>query len=54
MLSFSERTVINADGKEAFKNYKNTYANTVFGTFYLMLNEAVNRRLIKINPAAVQ
>jgi hypothetical protein len=38
----------------AFKdrNYKNTYANTVFGTLWLMLNEAVNRKILKSNPAA--
>jgi hypothetical protein len=49
LLGFKERTVINADGKEVVKSYKNTYANTVFGTFWLMLNEAVNRGLIKTN-----
>jgi hypothetical protein len=52
LLGFKERTVVNADGKEETKSYKNTYANTVFGTFWLMLNVAVNRRLITINPAA--
>jgi integrase len=52
LLGFKERTVVNADGKEETRSYKNTYANTVFGTFWLMLNEAVNRRIIKINPAA--
>jgi integrase len=52
LLGFKERRVINAWGKEEIKSYKNTYANTVFGTFWLMLNEAVNRGLIRINPAA--
>jgi hypothetical protein len=35
-----------------FKNreYKNTYANTVFGTLNVMLGEAVKRDLIKMNP----
>jgi hypothetical protein len=32
--------VINADGKEEIKGYKNTYANTVFGTLiYLSRGE---------------
>jgi site-specific recombinase XerD len=52
LLGFKERKVVNADGKEEVKSYKNTYANTVFGTFWLMLNEAVNRGIIKTNPAA--
>jgi integrase len=51
LLGFKERKVINSDGKEEVKSYKNTYANTVFGTFWLMLNEAVNRGIIKTNPA---
>jgi hypothetical protein len=33
LLGFKERKVINTDGKETVKSYKNTYANTVFGTF---------------------
>jgi integrase len=52
LLGFKERKVINTDGKEEIRNYKNTYATTVFGTFWLMLNEAVNRGIIKTNPAA--
>jgi integrase len=52
LLGFKERKVINADGKEEVRSYKNTYANTVFGTFWLMLNEAVNRNILKSNPAA--
>jgi integrase len=51
LLGFKERTVINAEGKEEVKSYKNTYANTVFGTCWLMLNEAVHRGLINTNPA---
>jgi hypothetical protein len=39
-------------GSEEVKSYKNTYANTIFGTFRLMLDEAVNRGIIKTNPAA--
>jgi hypothetical protein len=41
-----------AEGKEETKSYKNTYANTVFRTFWLMLNEAVNRKIIAVNTAA--
>jgi hypothetical protein len=52
LLGFRERKMINADGKEEVKSYKNTYANTVFGTLWLMLNEAVNRKILKSNPAA--
>jgi hypothetical protein len=52
LLGFKERKAVNAEGKEEVKSYKNTYANTVFGTFWLMLNEAVNRGIIKTNPAA--
>jgi integrase len=51
LLGFKERKVINADGKEETKPYKNTYANTVFGTLWLMLNVAVNRKIIKSNRA---
>jgi integrase len=52
LLGFKERKAVNAEGKEEVKNYKNTYANTVFGTLWLMLNEAVNRKIINTNPAA--
>jgi hypothetical protein len=52
LLGFKEWKAINADGKEEVKSYKNTYANTVFGMLWLMLNEAVNRKIIKSNPAA--
>ena len=52
LLGFKERIFINEEGKEIIKSYKNTYANTVFGTLWLMLNEAVNRKIIKTNPAA--
>jgi integrase len=52
LLGFKERTVLTGDGKTVKKSYKNTYANTVFGTLWLMLNEAVNRKIIKSNPAA--
>jgi integrase len=36
----------------ADRGYKNSYANTVFGTLGLMLGEAVRRRIIPSNPAA--
>ncbi|MDR2784837.1 MAG: site-specific integrase [Treponema sp.] len=52
LLGFKERKVTSADGKEETRSYKNTYANTVFGTLWLMLNEAVNRNILKSNPAA--
>jgi len=52
LLGFKDRTFADDNGKEIKKSYKNTYANTVFGTFWLMLNEAVNRKIIKANPAA--
>jgi hypothetical protein len=52
LLGFRERKAINADGKEEIRSYKNTYANTVFKTLWLMLNDAVNRKPITVNPAA--
>jgi hypothetical protein len=48
---FKERKVVNTDGKEEVKSYKNTNANTVFGTLWIMLNEPVNRKIITVNPA---
>jgi integrase len=51
LLGFKDRTVISEGGTETKKSYKNTYANTVFRTMYLMLAEAVNRKIIKSNPA---
>jgi integrase len=52
LLGFQEREVVNAGGKKEVRSYKNTYANTVFGTLRLMLNEAVSRKILKSNPAA--
>jgi integrase len=52
LLGFKDRTFLAGDGKQVKRSYKNTYANTVFGTLWLMLNEAVNRKIIKSNPAA--
>jgi integrase len=51
LLGFKERKIINDKGKEEIKSNKNTYTNTVFGTFWLMLIEAVNRGIITVNPA---
>jgi len=54
LLAFKDRPVLDRNGKpsKTRKGYKNTYANTAFGHFWLMLNEAVNRKIIKSNPAA--
>jgi integrase len=49
LLGFRERKV-EKDGKTEIIRYQNTYANTVFGTFNVMLAEAVRRELIKANP----
>jgi integrase len=49
LLGFKRREVI-IDGKTEIKGYKNTYANSVFGTFTLMMGEAVKRKLITQNP----
>jgi integrase len=49
LLGFKERKTI-IDGKEEIKQYKNTYANTAYGTFNVMLDEAVRRDLIQSNP----
>jgi integrase len=48
-LGFKNRKVVK-NGKEEIVNYQNTYANTVFGTFNVMLAEAVRRGLIASNP----
>jgi integrase len=52
LLGFKDRTFTDRDGKTILKGYKNTYANTVFGTLRLMLKVAVERKLITSNPAA--
>jgi integrase len=52
LLGFKDRTFTGRDGKTIIKGYKNTYANTVFGTLRLMLKTAVERRVIASNPAA--
>jgi plasmid maintenance system killer protein len=51
LLGFKDRTITNKDGKEVKRKYKNTYANTVFGTLRLMLKAAVERKVITSNPA---
>ncbi|MDR0473632.1 MAG: site-specific integrase [Treponema sp.] len=49
LLGFRERKV-EKDGKTEIIKYQNTYANTVFGTFNVMLAEAVRRGVISANP----
>jgi len=49
LLGFRERKV-QKDGKTEITKYQNTYANTVFGTFNVMLAEAVRRGLLAANP----
>jgi integrase len=41
---------VQKDGKTKVVSYKNTYANTVFGTFNVMLAEAVRRGMLAANP----
>jgi integrase len=49
LLGFKNRRVIKG-GKELVKHYRNTTANTVLGTFTVMMSEAVRRGLISANP----
>jgi integrase len=49
LLGFRERKT-EKDGKTEIVKYQNTYANTVFGTFNVMLAEAVRRGLLAANP----
>jgi hypothetical protein len=49
LLGFRERKV-QKDGKTEIVRYQNTYANTVFGTFNVMLAEAVRQGLLSSNP----
>jgi hypothetical protein len=49
LLGFRERKV-QKEGKTEIVRYQNTYANTVFGTFNVMLAEAVRQGLITSNP----
>jgi integrase len=51
LLGFKKRE-ITVDGKQETRAYKNTYANTVFGTLYTMMAWAVEQELIKANPCA--
>jgi integrase len=51
LLGFKNRD-ITVDGKKEIKSYKNSYANTVFGTLYTMMAFAVEQELININPCA--
>jgi integrase len=49
LMGFKERKV-EKDGKIEIVHYHNTYANTVFGTFKVMMGEAVRQGLIPANP----
>jgi integrase len=49
LLGFRKRKT-EKDGKIETVKYQNTYANTVFGTFNVMLAEAVRRGLLAANP----
>ena len=49
LLGFKNREVMK-DGKKETISYQNTYANTVLGTFNVMLGEAVRRGLLVSNP----
>jgi integrase len=49
LLGFGERK-IEKDGKIEIVRYRNTYANTTFGTLKVMLGEAVRQGLIPANP----
>jgi site-specific recombinase XerD len=51
LLGFKNRE-ITVDGKTEIKSYKNTYANTVFGTLHTMMAWAAEQEIIKINPCA--
>jgi len=49
LLGFKERKV-QIDGKTHIVRYRNTYANTVFSIFNIMLSEAVRQGFISANP----
>jgi len=51
LLGFKKREV-EVDGEKQIKAYKNTYANTVFGTLHTMMAQAVEKELIDANPCA--
>jgi integrase len=51
LLGFRKRE-ITVDGRKETRAYKNTYANTVFGTLYTMMAWAVEQEIIKVNPCA--
>jgi integrase len=50
LLGFKKQTKLDKNGETVVKNYQNTYANTVFGTLNVMLEEAVRRDLLPSNP----
>jgi integrase len=49
LIGFKNREVIK-NGKTEIKQYKNTYANTVYSVLNIMLDEAVRQDLIQKNP----
>jgi integrase len=51
LLGFKKREFA-VDGKTETKSYKNTYANTVFGTLYTMMAWAAEQEMITVNPCA--
>jgi integrase len=51
LLGFKKRE-ITVDGKSETRSYKNTYANTIFGTLHTMMAWAVEQEIIKANPCA--
>jgi integrase len=51
LLGFKKRE-ITVGGKTETKSYKNTYANTVFGTLYTMMAWAADQGIITDNPCA--
>jgi site-specific recombinase XerD len=51
LLNFKNREQ-EKDGVQAVKAYKNTYANTVFGTLFTMMEFAAKQELIPANPCA--
>jgi integrase len=51
LLNFKKRE-LEKDGIKTVKAYKNTYANTVFGTLFTMMEFAAKQKLVPANPCA--
>jgi integrase len=49
-MAFGPKREVIEDGEKKVKQYKNTYANSVFRTLKVMMTEAVRRGLIAENP----